>query len=686
MYRNSELTSAIVRAPMVRVVLPFMIGLLLANGQGIPLAWIWGVVIASLIWSYLFWTTRLAFSWRWLPGIAFMLAFLALGVLRQRLASVELREGSVGSLIRSADGFEVQVEEMSSVKERSIRAWVDVRSALMEGRAEPAHGRLLLTLMRDSIRSVPKKGDLLLVSGHPEAIDRVPDPGGFDQRKWAAYHGSTAALFATAGHWKLLKGNERAPGFFDAASTRVAQWLHDAGLPPREGALAKAILLGLRDELEPEQNQAFVRSGTIHVLAVSGSHVGIIFIALTGAFAWIGKGRWPRILRGCLILAALWSYAGLTGFTPSVLRATVMFTLFTIAEMVRWRIDSLNSLAAAAFLLLMWDPSMLGQLGFQLSFLAVLGIIVFYRKIHTLWAPPDRVSRFFWSLLAVSLAAQGFTVPLCLFTFHAFPVWFLPANMAIVGLVGLGVYGAFAVVIFHAVPVLGPMLSLALKGLLVLLGSATVFFSSLPAAYPAVRIGWWGMMGMYLLLAFFSAWVMLGSRIARTATFAALAVLLCGWAWTAHGRSAQRGLTVYDDREVTMVSVLRGRTLVVYRTAASERSDRKIEDHCRIAGIRQVMVHDSLPQWIQAGEDRIGSFRVDRPMPGPIDPATTLMVFYGGDRMDRGFTADLSKGASPPCVLAADLRPYARNKVREWVGTGSVPVHDMREEGAYVVP
>lgn len=259
--------------------------------------------------------------------------------------------------------------------------------------------------------------------------------------------------------------------------------------------------------MERDQNMAFVRSGTIHVLAVSGTHVGIIYVAVLWGLLFLGKARRGRIIRGVVALVALWAYAGLTGFTPSVLRATVMFTLFTVAEMVRWRTDSLNSLAAAGVLLLLWDPDMLVQLGFQLSFLAVLGIAVFYRPLHLLWTPGNAPFRFLWSLVVVSLAAQAFTAPLCLYVFQAFPVWFLPANMVIVGLVGIGVYGGVALLVLHAVPVLGPFITVLMKWLLLALGFLSAFFAGLPGAYPAIRVGFWGMVGLYLLMAFGAAWL-----------------------------------------------------------------------------------------------------------------------------------------------------------------------------------
>jgi competence protein ComEC len=683
MERSGLLVSAITRAPMLRVVLPFIAGLVLAHGSALPLAGYWAIAAALGAAGAILWKRHLRFAWRWIPGVCFMLLFFALGGLRGRLASSAGREWHLDHIGPPAAGLEVELTEVSTVKDHYFRAWAVARTALVSGGATKAEGGLLLTLMRDSGQAVPRPGDRLLVRGPLEAIDRVPDPGGFDQRRWAEFHGARHALFAPADQWRLLREGHRVPGFFEAAAARVAHWLREARLPPREAALAKAILLGLRDEMEPDQNQDFVRSGTIHVLAVSGSHVGIIFLALMYVMAWMGKRRWKRLLRGMFILAALWFYAGLTGFSPSVLRATLMFSLFALAETVRWRTAPLNSLAAAAFLLLMWDPGMAWQLGFQLSFLAVLGIVVFYPPLHLLWAPPNAVVGFFWSLLLVSLAAQPFAAPLCLWTFHAFPVWFLPANMVIVGLVGLGVYGAFAVVALHGVPVLGPALSLALSGLLSLLGAATGFFAHLPLAYPAIRVGWWGLCGLYVLLALGSAWVLLGHRLARMGTCCMLLVLLVGWAWTANQRNAQRAFTVYDDREGTMLSCTDGRRLHVFRTAATERLDGKIEAQVRSDGLIQVQVTDSLPTALQAGDLGVRIYAVNRPA-GSRAGGGDLLVFHGDGHLASGFIRMLPPAAGSTVVLCGDLSAHARRQLRQWATDQGAGVHDAKADGAYV--
>lgn len=681
--RNSDrLSSALARAPFLRAAVPFIAGLLLGRWMlpGLVAGWAW-VIGLFIVWLWVSFRPQ-QYRWRWVPGAVFFALVLCIGVFWQALRDPLRRPDHVGGAFQAANGVVVEVEQVASARAGIVRAWAKARAVVDGAGARPASGGLLVTLLSDSSGRTVRAGDRLVLAAAVLPITKVPDPGGFDARQWAASRGVYHECFAPKEHWAFMGPPVEKSGF-EQMRDRISAWLKASGLPERERALAKALLLGIRDEMATDQNQAFIRSGTIHVLAVSGSHVGIIYVAVLWGLVFLGKGQRGRWLRGMAALAALWGYAGLTGFEPSVLRATIMFSLFTVAEMVRWRTGSLNGLACAGVLLLLWDPQMLAQLGFQLSFLAVLGIIVFYQPLVRLWAPPNAVAGFFWSLLAVSLAAQAFTLPLCLYMFRAFPVWFLPANMVIVGLVGIEVYGGILLLAVHAVPVLGPAVAVGMKWLLLLLGLLAGFFADLPGAYPAVRVGFWGMAGMYVLLVCASFWLLLRRRWARMGSVAMLAVLLFGWAWTAHRRNGQQGFAVYQAKEGVTTAFVQGRTLYAFTTGATDRADRSIAQHARDAGAFRVVRTDSLPASVGIGRDTY-LFRDAADGYPPSSPSVgEVLVFHGKARHGPG---DLPGGQAAQWVLCPNLDRRTRMGLQQRAAELKVPVFDMREQGAYVRP
>ncbi|MEO8734498.1 MAG: ComEC/Rec2 family competence protein, partial [Flavobacteriales bacterium] len=208
MYRKGDLRSAIIRAPMVRIVLPFIAGLIVARYLilSVPLAWaLMGLCFAT--WAFLAYTKQ-RYGLRWLTGASVAMSLMAFGILWQRLHETSAREDHVGAFVNDATGWEVKVTEVASENERTLRAWTEVQAAVVRDSIVPASGRMLLTVMKDSLRASPAVGDRLLIQGEVEPIDRLPDPGGFDLRQWASSHGAAHECFAAEDHWTVI-GNAR---------------------------------------------------------------------------------------------------------------------------------------------------------------------------------------------------------------------------------------------------------------------------------------------------------------------------------------------------------------------------------------------------------------------------------------------------------------------------------------------
>ncbi len=198
--------------------------------------------------------------------------------------------------------------------------------------------------------------------------------------------------------------------------------------------IAAALLLGQKENLDKEIKNAYAETGTMHILAVSGLHVGIIYAILLFPLKGIKlkSGQKKIYLSGVILL--IWTYAVLTGFSPSVVRAATMFSLFTAGQMRKRKPSSFNILAFSAMLMITMDPGVIFEVGFQLSYTAVAGILLIQPLIVQLWLPPNRVLEYFWQLTAVSIAAQLATFPLSVYYFHIFPTYFLIANLFIIPL------------------------------------------------------------------------------------------------------------------------------------------------------------------------------------------------------------------------------------------------------------
>ncbi len=680
MEHETGISSAIRRSPMVRLAPLFVSGLVLAPSFSIDLKACCALVVCALLAQVVLLRRHLSYARRWVSGLPMAVFFFAFGLLWGRLHDPREQRNDVRWMLDDVQAWEVRIQEVATDNGRMVRAWSVVEGAIDdEGHARPVSGRLQLTLLKAEGQVGPYIGDRLLVAGRPKRLERIPDPGGFDARGWASAHGTEHTCFAPIGHWSLLEPAKGLSAWFEAGRQRITAWLVASGLADRERASVKAVLLGLRDELTADQKEAYIRSGTMHVLAVSGGHVAFIYGGLLLLLARLGGRRSARILRGVLILVVLWTYAGLTGASPSVLRATLTCSLFTVADMARGRVDPLNSLCAAAFVLLLIDPVVLGQLGFQLSFLAVLGIILCYRPMLALWTPPGRVLHYFWTLLVVSLSAQVFTLPVSLLMFQAFPVWFVPANLLVVGMVFVAVYLGFFLVLLHWVPVLGTLLSWITGWWLVLLDRTAAFFAWLPAAYPAVRIDGVQCFLLYLLVVVLSLWWLRGWRPARILALGCCALFLLAWGAEARRHNAQQGFVVYDDRDTLTMALVQGRALTVFGDSSDRHTRQKVERHMRAAGVEAVQWAPTVPASLQAGATTVW---VDPEGVVPAEDGASVLLF--NKWFDHVDTAAIKAQRVAGVVFGPSCPERCKRTLAVLLHAEGVAMHDVRRDGAYV--
>ena len=245
------------------------------------------------------------------------------------------------------------------------------------------------------------------------------------------------------------------------------------GLSGDELATVGALTLGYKDDIAPEVKRHFQASGAAHVLAVSGLHTGIIYfvllwlLTLGGRVRPLYEDRFGRCALSLTIIAAMWFYAWLTGMTPSVVRAVLMVTLVEAGHILRRSSLSLNTIAAAAVLILLVHPKDLWSVSFQLSFAATAAIVMVANemettiKYHSLKRSPiGRIVNWFVGIIIVSIAAQLGTLPITMYYFHQVSTYFLLTNLIVLpiatflvpcGLISLALGGSIAGVYFSRI-------------------------------------------------------------------------------------------------------------------------------------------------------------------------------------------------------------------------------------------
>jgi competence protein ComEC len=305
-----------------------------------------------------------------------------------------------------------------------------------EGAFVPVRGRVL------AYSDAPlAKGQKLLFQAAFQDIPGAKNPGGFDNRRYRFFQNIHTQTYLAAEQYVAVGQEE--PGILERWRNRQLEIWKERISDEEVFSIAAAMVLGYKDELSRELRATYAQTGASHVLAVSGLHVGLIYLFLSNLLGRMRQGRYLRALNTLLCIGGIWGFALLTGAAPSVMRASTMFSFMLVGKQLGWRISIYNSLAASAFFLLCINPLWLFHIGFQLSYLAVLGIVIFQPLWYRLWIPDNRWLDKIWALVAVSLAAQLATLPLTLFYFHQFPTYFWLSGLVVVPaapfIIGLGI-------------------------------------------------------------------------------------------------------------------------------------------------------------------------------------------------------------------------------------------------------
>lgn len=310
-------------------------------------------------------------------------------------------------------------------------------------------------------------GQLVRIGKAPERVAAPINPHEFDYRAFLARKGIHFRQFIGKDFQVLEKAKSTSLEFaLVNFRNQLATQLKDQIPDPQSEQIALALLLGQKQSLDRDLRDGYVQAGVMHILAVSGLHVGIIYALFLGLMKPLRLSeKWSKIYL-LFVVGLIWIYALVTGLSPSVVRAATMFSLLSLGQLRERKPSVFNILAFSAMLMIAVNPEVIHDVGFQLSYLAVAGIVLIQPLILNWWLPRNRIVEYFWQLTAVSLAAQLATFPLSIFYFHLFPTYFLLGNLLIIPLAFIIMQVGVPLVLFSWIPYVGEGLGWLLSKLI----------------------------------------------------------------------------------------------------------------------------------------------------------------------------------------------------------------------------
>jgi competence protein ComEC len=622
--------------------------------------------------------------------IAFLL-FWATGLLLTQLKDIRNQKNWLGNFINeeSFQSLELVLVQDRVERTKTIRLFGKATSVKTKNKRIPVTGNILIYVpKKDSLRFV-LPGDRLLIYKAPVLIQGAGNPGEVNWVRHYAQEDCTHRVFLKEGEYVFLKKeqhNYRLARFISQLRQYIVSCLHETISDKNAVGLAAALLIGYKQELDPVLNQLYSNTGVVHIIAISGMHLALIGWLLQQIFSPFQKNRITQLLSQFLIIAVIWLFSLLAGATPSVLRAALSFSIATAGIFFERKPNSLNSLFAAGFFLLVLQPLWVWDLGFQLSFLAVLSILLFGKPLQRIsndvpkWLNPPL------QLMAITTAAQVLTLPLTLFYFHQFPASFLVSNLIAIPLSTCILYVLIAIFGFGFIPSIGLVLGQSVTYLIQLMNQLIQWIEKLPG-FIWTQL-YWTVPETVLLTSLLLAaghWLANQSKTGFYYT-AFLICLLCSLQWyELQKRNKQSLLVVYNTTRITAFTWMRGKKAISFTTAKDEEDSihlRYLTKPCEATfQVRQHQFNALAP--IVALPD-INLMIPDRsrvPPASSAEPVHFLLVSKMAPFEGSGW---LKARPVQLAVLDATLGTKTKNEWKRLLHKEKIPFYDIRVSGAFV--
>ena len=494
-------------------------------------------------------------------------------------------KGSISTLKSERTIFTGTLSDYPEEKENTFMLKVKLNGKIAGDITEPVKGSIILYNRKDSSKGTMIPGDLLIIRCSPVKITNRGNPYEFDYRFFMENQGIRYYAFTNSNdfirhitplHRKLIHR---------ALITRekIIGMFRERGIKGERLALVAAITLGQKSMLDPEQKLNFIKAGVMHIMAVSGLHAIILSLFVFNLLFFM-KGRF-NVFRVIITILILWSFAFVTGLTPSVLRATLMYSFLQAGKLMKRPSNAINSVLASAFFLILIRPSVIFDAGFLLSYSAVIYIISFYHAFYLKLHFKNWLTDKIWQSAAVTIVAQAGTLPLTIMLFNRFPTYFILANITIVPISNLLIITGCLVPMFFFIPFVSHFLAMLLNYLTGLTELLTAHAASLP--YSSLEnIGSTTFECILLTgtVFLFSHWLLNRKTLpAFYPVFLLILFVLAGMARDIHLKTTNE-LIVYNTPNLSTIGIRTGKVLNLYSDTSIVVPE--VKRHCATLGLK----------------------------------------------------------------------------------------------------
>lgn len=551
------------KAPFIKLLISLIAGILIQWKWDLHLIFWYGLFVVSLITTVIFFYFPLFKRYRlgFVNGIAILLPFTALGAILVWHQDIRNQADWIGNFHDSSEVFVSTLEEKPTEKTKSRKADAVVNYLIIDKKVVPAKGKIIVYFKKDSLPDLLEYGSQIIFKKPLQEIKNSGNPGSFDYKRYSLFHGITHQVYLQPDQYIILPNTKKRwlPSFLEVTREKVLGILRKNINGKKELGLAEALLIGYKNDLDKTLVQSYTNTGVIHIIAISGLHLGLIYWLLVQLLKPMRRNKFVKWLRPLIIISGLWLFSLLAGGQPSILRSAVMFTCIVLGENLAKKTSIFNTLAISAFLLLVYNPFWLWDVGFQLSYSAVLSIIIFVRPVYNLFYIRNKLLDFFWKLNSVTIAAQILTLPVSVYHFHQFPAHFLLTNLVAVPLSSLILLGEIFLCIISFIPMVAALTGQILTKLIWFMNNYIESIEVLPySLWDGLQINLAQVIFLYIFIAGISYWLLEKIKMGLSMGLVALLCFFMLRSISFWQTATQKKIVVYNVPKLQAIDFISG--------------------------------------------------------------------------------------------------------------------------------
>ncbi len=555
---------------------------------------------------------------------------------------------------------------------------------LLQVNGRKTQGKILLNLIKDSIDPIVSVGIKILVRGPLDEINTPKNPYQFNYKKYLEKQYIYNQVTVSNQDYLIIDSQPSTlNSLVDRFRKRVNHSLKDSGFQNDELSIINALLLGQRQEVSRELIEDYTKAGAIHILAISGLHVGIILWLLTLVLKPLDYLKNGKTLKLIIAIVSLWTFAFIAGLSPSVVRAVTMFTAVAVSLFGKRKSNIFNNLIISMFFLLLIHPIYLFDVGFQLSYLAVFFIVWLQPIIYRLWIPKFKVINYFWELFTVSIAAQLGVLPLSLYYFHQFPSLFFVTNLVVIPILGSILGLGLLVIFFSLLNLLPEFLTTGFQKIIALMNQFIGWIAEQEAfLFQTISFSMVAMVSTYLLIIFCFRWMEQKSYSRFRNALIAFLLLQSVFIYEKWVATSENEFIIFNRSRVTIVGKRTGNRLLLNHSSGSfDTSENLVKSYMIGANVKSVRFIDSINKNMFFKRnilliDSLGSYDISSFRPDYI-----VLTYSPKINLDR-----LIQVLHPKEIIA-DNSNY-NSYVKRWQQTcvrHKINFHYTNEKGAFIL-